>query len=144
MFRIRCAMMFALISASLVLTGGISPAGPQEKKDKNDKPGNQIPGARYSYKAVEVGKDDVDGKEIDSGVFRADKNKLYKGPTNQIGSYLHTTKDEVHLDIEKGKLKGKMVLARWKQGKQDSPTWKGTWKSDDGGKYRMTLILIKD
>jgi len=134
MLRIRCAIVLAALAATTVLTGTLASARPQNKKD-------QIPGARYSYKAVEVGDKDLDGKEIDSGVFRAEDGKLFK-KDSQIGTYKHTTKNEVHLNITKGKLEGKIDLDHVKG--SNPSVWRGTWKSVDGGRYRMTLTLVKD
>lgn len=151
MMMVRCLVVFAAMAAAVVLTGWDAGATAREdkkgdkdkggknkkcpSKDKNNK--EDVPGARWAY-TLHKGKDD---KELESGKFRADGDKIYHGG-NEIGTFKQHDEKNYTLNIKKGELKGeiKLVLVR----NEPCAVFRGPCKSEKHGDCHIVVRFLED
>jgi len=122
-------MLLGLLAANLLAPAAFA------DKPKNDKSGEQVPGARWEFDVKKR------GKKIDEGTFRAHQGKIYHGGT-QIGTFSKNGKGDFDLDIAKGKLKGKIhiILVR----NDPRPVYAGDFEMAEDGKAKITVKFLED
>jgi hypothetical protein len=93
-------------------------------------------GAKWDYTVY-----DEDGKEVQKGAIVVRGFVLVNLKNKRIGTYEEAGPGHIKVDVDEGKLKGKMDLYR---DKENTSAWKGELKREDGGKYKITFVFEKN
>ncbi len=124
-----------LALAAIVLLGNTLLAAPPKDKDKDKEKSETSVAAHWDWTMF----DDKD-KVIEKGSFNVRGFALMKDG-RRIGTYSEVSDTEVKVEVEEGKLKGKMTLTK---AKASDVNWEGVIDSDKKGQsYKVTFSFVK-
>ncbi len=122
--------------AFVIVVLATSSASAQRGKDK-DKGDTKTPpqAAHWDWTIY-----DEKGKEVEKGSFNVRGYALMKNG-KRIGVYEDVSETEVKVEVEEGRLKGKLKLTKTKA---TDVNWEGTLDRENGSSYKVTFSFVKE